>query len=186
MLVTAAHSSAAGDEAKVLLRRYCREGDQPAFTRFYRQHAGRLWRFLCARGLTAEDAYDLLAEAFLRFIQFVCKDLRSPIALLYRIAVNLHIDTHRRATFASAAVKHPIPEPDGESLAAKEEHEYLRSLIATLPRDEQNLLLLRYWIGLTHREVAAVLNLPEGTVRRQSASLIAKLRQRWLEDAGGG
>jgi RNA polymerase sigma factor (sigma-70 family) len=107
--------------------------------------------------------------------------------LLYRIAVNLQIDTHRRATVASAAVRHPLPEPDGESQArATEEHEFLRALIATLPRDEQNLLLLRYWIGLTHREVAAILNLPEGTVRRRSASLIAKLRQRWLEDADGG
>jgi RNA polymerase sigma-70 factor (ECF subfamily) len=183
--VTSADSSAARDEAKVLLKRYCRYGDQPAFTRFYQQHAGRLWRFLCARGLTADAAYDLLAEAFLRFIQVVCKDLRSPLALLYRIAVNLHIDTHRRATVASAAVNHPIPEPDGESQAAKEEHEYLRSLIATLPRDEQNLLLLRYWIGLTHREVAAILNLPEGTVRRQSAALIARLRQRWLEESRG-
>ena len=36
-----------------------------------------------------------------------------------------------------------------------------------LPEREQNLLLLRYWIGLSHQEVAQALDLPEGTVRRQ-------------------
>jgi DNA-directed RNA polymerase specialized sigma24 family protein len=30
-------------------------------------------------------------------------------------------------------------------------------------RGEQNLLLLRYWIGLTHKEIAINLKLPEGT-----------------------
>jgi RNA polymerase sigma-70 factor (ECF subfamily) len=58
----------------------------------------------------------------------------------------------------------------------------LRELLARLPENEQILLLLRYWIGLSHREVAQALDMPEGTVRRQSAELIAKLREYWSED----
>ena len=47
----------------------------------------------------------------------------------------------------------------------------------TPPESEQNLLLLRYWIGLSHKEVAQALGLPEGTVRRQCAEALGRLRE---------
>ena len=62
------------------------------------------------------------------------------------------------------------------------EREWVRRLVNKLPKDEQNLLLMRYWIGLTHREIAESINLPEGTVRRQAAASLKKLRQYWQED----
>jgi RNA polymerase sigma-70 factor (ECF subfamily) len=65
---------------------------------------------------------------------------------------------------------------------AQEAAAHLRELVGRLPEREQNLLLLRYWIGLSHQEVAQALDLPEGTVRRQSAQLIAKLRECWSKD----
>ncbi|MFQ5659811.1 MAG: RNA polymerase sigma factor [Gammaproteobacteria bacterium] len=173
-------------EAKQLLLRYCNEGDEAAFDRFYRQQANRLWRFLRARGCSADGAYDLLAETFLKFIRVVCKDPRSPVALLYRIAVNLHIDSYRRDTAS------PFVSDDAQSgvhidntAEFSDEHEYLRALIETLPKDEQNLLLMRYWIGLTHKEIAGIVEIPAGTIRRQCAAIIKKLRQRWQEENGG-
>ncbi len=165
-----------------LLERYCRQGDKSAFNSFYRQQSNRLWKFLRARGCNEDSAYDLLAEAFLKFIQVVCKDIRSPIALLYRIAINLHIDKYRRETAS------PIVSDTGQldhhidkSAGFDDEHEYLRALINTLPKDEQNLLLMRYWIGLTHKEIAGTLEMPEGTIRRQCAAIIKKLQQRWQD-----
>lgn len=169
-----------------LLHRYCREGDQSGFSAFYEQESGRLWRYLRARGSTQDNAYDLLAEAFLRFIQTICKDLRAPVALLYRIAINLQIDSYRRAAASPiVASDYDADERADESAQYNDEHEYLRALVRTLPEDEQNMLLLRYWIGLNHREVAATMNLPEGTVRRRSAAAIQQLRVRWEEDNRG-
>jgi RNA polymerase sigma-70 factor (ECF subfamily) len=168
------------DEARELLRKYCREGDEGAFARFYRSQADRLWRYLRRRGSDAETAYDQVGEAFLRFLQSVCKDPASPVALLYRIAINLQIDEFRRRR-ASPVI------PDADSVAdqvpagadADDELGYVRHLVGQLPEDEQNLLLLRYWIGLTHREIAEMLGMPEGTVRRRAAELLASLRARW-------
>ena len=79
-----------------LIKRFCRKNDQAAFQAFYRMQSDKLWRFLCARGANNELAYDLLAEAFLKFSQNICKDPRAPVAFLYRIAINLHIDNYRR------------------------------------------------------------------------------------------
>lgn len=164
-----------------LIRLYCRDGDANAFREFYRSQSPRLWKFLVARGCLPEDAYDLVSESFIRFIQTVCRDPRAPRAFLYRIATNLRIDALRRAR---ARPTEPLPgDPPMETDApAQEAAAHLRELVERLPESEQNLLLLRYWIGLSHQEVAQALDLPEGTVRRQSAELIAKLRECWGVD----
>lgn len=169
-------------QARQLLQRYCSDGDQAAFERFYRQHSVRLWRFLRARGAGHDAAYDLLSEAFTRFIQTICQDLRAPLGLLYRIAVNLQIDAWRRERTAGVSADDAVRTAEPVAVQAVDEHEYLRQLIGRLPESEQNLLLMRYWIGLTHREIASILELPEGTVRRRAADLLNELRRRWDEE----
>lgn len=164
-----------------LIKRYCRVNDQAAFRSFYRSQSDKLWRFLIARGANSESAYDLLSEAFLKFVQNICKDPRAPVAFLYRIAINLHIDSHRRQQARPEDVNTEIVETSTYPGMATDEREWVRRLVNTLPKDEQNLLLMRYWIGLTHREIAENIGLPEGTVRRQAAAALKKLRERWQE-----
>ena len=167
-----------------LLESYCRKGDESSFNTFYQSQAPRLWRYLRARGSSPEAAHDLIAEAFLRFLQVICRDPRHPVALLYRIAGNLQIDAWRRLKnsplqIAEDPAAEPVAGDDGD------EREYLRALMKTLPEYEQNLLLLRYWIGLTHKELAEVVAKPEGTVRRQCAQALHILKQRWREHEHG-
>lgn len=163
-------------EARALLEQYCREGNGSAFERFYRQHSKRLWRFLRFRGVSEDAAYDLVAETFLRFIQVICNDLSSPLALLYRIATNLKIDSWRRSRHETGS-----PMADAPAYSEPEEQVFLRRLVAGLPESEQNLLLMRYWIGLTHKEIADITGQPAGTVRRRTAELLEQLRQEWAE-----
>lgn len=165
-------------EARLLLKQYCRDGKRSAFDQFYRQHSRRLWRFLRFRGVTEDAAYDLVAEAFLRFVQVVCKDLRSPLALLYRIATNLKIDQWRRSQH-EAVSGNPDTAP---AYSEPEEQVFLRRLVSRLPESEQNLLLMRYWIGLTHKEIAEVTDQPAGTVRRRTAELLEQLRHEWATE----
>lgn len=166
-------------DPRELIGRYCRDADAAAFRAFYRSQAGRLWRFLLARGCDRASADDLLSEAFLKFIQSVCRNPRSPVALLYRIAINLHIDSHRRRQ--ASPIDTSVDPQAFETTAAPDpnEHQHVRALVQKLPESEQNLLLMRYWIGLTHKEIAQTLDMPQGTVRRQCAEILERLRQRW-------
>lgn len=169
------------DDPVALVRRWCRKGDEAAFSDFYRGHSERLWRFLVARGVDRETAYDVLADAFERWMGSVCRDPRAPVALLYRIAINRATDLHRRRR-----VREPADPVDPATLGAPADDVGLShdtdTLLAELPQDEQNLLLLRYWVGLTHREVAAVLEKPEGTIRRETARILHRLRERLDDD----
>ena len=165
-----------------LIRLYCREDDAEAFREFYRAQAPRLWKYLVARGCAPEDAYDLLSETFTRFFQSICRDWHAPVAFLYRIATNLRIDAWRRT---QASPVNPVADCDYSEQAADltpEQAAHVRQLVTNLPPHEQNLLLLRYWIGLSHKELAQVLESPEGTVRRQCAEALELLRKRWEQD----
>jgi RNA polymerase sigma factor (sigma-70 family) len=167
-----------------LIRRYCRDRDEAAFREFFRTQSPRLWKYLVARGCNSEDAYDLVAETFARFFQNVCRDPSSPVALLYRIAVNLRIDVWRRERASPVDVR---ANPDHEPVASDsttDEDAAIRQLVAQLPEREQNLLLLRYWIGMSHKEIAEVLAQPEGTVRRQCSEALAMFRERWERHGG--
>jgi len=165
------------DESGDLIRRWCRSADERAFRAFYRRHAEPLWRFACARGCDPDSAYDVVADSFERFVARICRNPRQPVAFLYRIAINRMTDLARRR-----AVREPAPPADPDMLAAAgnaaEAGADLDQLFGKLAHDEQNLLLLRYWVGLTHREVADVLAQPEGTVRRRAADLLARIRAR--------
>ena len=171
------------DQARQLLERYCRNSDQAAFNSFYRSSSGKLWQFLRARGCGDAEAYDLLAEAFMKFIQVVCKDLRAPVALLYRIVINLHIDSYRHNKSSPLTSDTNLVEEQVDTKTDfSDQRDYVEYLMNSLPQDEQNLLFMRYWTGFTHKEIAEILDMPEGTIRRQCAAIIKKLQQRWQEE----
>lgn len=158
------------------IRHWCRTGDERAFHAFYTGQAERLWRFLVARGSDEETAYDVVADAFERFVGTVCRDPEYPVALLYRIAINRATDLARRQAVREPGM--PVdPDTRGGSAEATEARAELEGLLGGLDAREQDLLLLRYWVGLTHREAARVLDLPEGTLRRRSAELVRRLRR---------
>lgn len=163
---------AEGDD---LIRHWCRSGDDAAFDRFYTAQAPALWRFVVLRGVDREEAYDLVADAFARFIGSACRRPDAPRALLYRIALNLVTDWFRRRRVR------PVSgiEPDGlrHGQPPAELAEEARRLLASLDPGEQNLLLMRYWLGMTHREIAAALEIPEGTARRQAAALLNRMQE---------
>ncbi len=172
------------NSAKELLEHYCKDADNTAFSKFYRSESPRLWQFLRNRGCNDEGAYDLLSEAFLKFIQVVCKDLRAPVALLYRIAINSHIDSYRRDKASPIdQVDIDVEQQADQKTDYGSQQSYLEDILKNLPQDEQNLLFMRYRVGLTHKEIANMMELPEGTVRRQCATILNKLKQKWQDDA---
>lgn len=176
-LITKVLSADAGKSCE-LIQRYCKSGDTGAFAAFYRSQSKRLWRFLVARGCDGEAAYDICSEAFLRFSQTVCKDPASPEAFLFRIALNLYIDQLRRQRIAPVSYLADEDLPDVIADDDPEQHLHnrqVRALVGTLESTEQNLLLMRYWLGMTHKEVAQSLEMPEGTVRRRCSEALHKL-----------
>ena len=73
------------------------------------------------------------------------------------------------------------PDPETTSIRRDEERTLAR-LMATLPDEHREVLILREIEELGYREIAAVTDLPIGTVMSRLARARAALKERWLAE----
>ncbi|WP_346620856.1 RNA polymerase sigma factor [Blastococcus montanus] len=153
-----------------------RSVDDPAeFAPLFDRHAATVHRYLGRR--VGELADDLLSETFL--IAFRRREAYRPDHVEVRpwllgIATNVvhgHVRTEQRRykTLARAAAEPERPGDDPGDAAGRLDAQALRgplaaALAALKPRDRDALLLLA-WGQLGYEEIAAVLDVPVGTVR---------------------
>lgn len=127
----------------------------------------------CARmlGETAE-AHDVAQETFVRLWRDRDK-LRDPVtvtAWVYRTATRLAVDRLRQRRHEAPAIDPAAAAATLASAATPESLSDSRSTLAALagaiPADELEALVLSRADGLTHPEIAEVLQVSERTVRR--------------------
>jgi len=148
----------------------CR-GDQRAFERLYRAHAG--WVFgLCLR-LTnqRETAQDCTQEAFVAAWRALPRfEQRSQFSSwLYRIAVNTVLARRRRAG-GLQLVSAETHAPELERVAGPGDAAGpidLERAIARLPQGARDVLVLVGLYGYSHDEAAAQLGIAAGTSKAQ-------------------
>ncbi|TDE20039.1 RNA polymerase sigma factor [Actinomadura sp. 6K520] len=141
---------------------------------------------LCGRWAEAED---LSAEAFLRAYRALCgygpervAALR-PRAWLLTILANVWRNSLRSAARrpqAGPLEEAPDPPDPGEGVAdaaaRRETGRELAALLARLPHDQRAAVVLRHVTDLPVAEIAAVLGMPEGTVKSHISRGLARLR----------
>jgi RNA polymerase sigma-70 factor (ECF subfamily) len=103
---------------------------------------------------------------------------------LYGIATNVlrnrrrALWRHRRLVEQLAGVQGEIVVLDASARAeAAEQMRSLLSLVATLPRQQQDVVALCVWSGLSYEEAATALAVPIGTVRSRLARARAALAE---------
>jgi RNA polymerase sigma-70 factor (ECF subfamily) len=175
----------------------CRRGEVSALESLYRIYGSRLWR-LCRNLLRnrgdAEDAVqDLFLKVFERLGQF---DGRSSFSTwLYRLAVNeclnrLAVRRGRNLCLQkqAPALQPAPPESPLEGSSRLEQREALEGWLQDLDPRSRSLLVLREVEGLSYREIARILECPEGTVMSGLSRARTKLKnharnQATLEDS---
>ena len=130
-------------------------------------------------------AQDVFARVFDKRREF--KGASKFSTWLWRIAVNRCYDEMRRpmnrATTESlddesnTVVLDIVAEGNSprDSVAAQEEAELVRQCLMRLPEHYRAVLVLRHYENLKLREIAEVLDLPEGTVNSRMAVALAEL-----------
>jgi RNA polymerase sigma-70 factor (ECF subfamily) len=162
-------------------------GDAGAFALLVRRWQGPIRR-LCTR-MTGDEhrAEDLTQETFAR--AFALRETFRREArfstFLWRIALNLCSDecraTARRAERSLDDGPGECSEPRAtapapHALAAQREQAgMVREALAQLPEHYRSVVVLRHYEGLKFREIAHVLNIPEGTVKSRMAEALNRL-----------
>jgi RNA polymerase sigma factor (sigma-70 family) len=155
-------------------------GDSAAFVELFWRRGPAVHAYL-ARRAGRQEADDLLSEVWLRAFKGRA-GLRGPDALpwLYGIARNILLAHWRQSMRPPAPVEMPDPLdpwPDTDSrVDAVAQRESIRRVLAMLPEDEREVLLLVVWEQLTPAEVALVLGLPQGTARSRLHRALSAFR----------
>jgi RNA polymerase sigma-70 factor, ECF subfamily len=162
-----------------------------AFATLYSRHRESVFRYLRARCTNDDDALDLTAVTFER--AFVAIPRYRPLgagfsAWLLRIARNAAIDHSRRqrARPASAALEsaeRQAARDDPEAAAiASDEHRRVRELVRTLPEPQRDALALRYSVGLTARQIGAVIGKSEEATQKLITRALSDLKEAYRNE----
>jgi RNA polymerase sigma-70 factor (ECF subfamily) len=180
-----------GTTDEQLMWRTAIQDDETAFTGLVYRWQPPILR-LCRRMIgDLHRAEDLTQETFSRvFSNRKSYQQKSRFSTwLWRIALNLCYDELRapqrreepwsgpedetdESTFVSSA-----PTPDSRAASA-EENELLRQALQSLPETYRTVLILRHYQDLKFREIADVLDIPEGTVKSRMAEALTQLNRR--------
>lgn len=178
------------DEADLVVR--AAAGDRSAFGVLVERYAGvarRVARAVLGNPEDADDAaQDAMLSALVKLDQY---DPRRPFGpWLLRIVANAATDRRRRRTVrrvepldAALTAGGPRPDTTAERRALGER---LRQALAELPERRRVAVVLFDVEGYSHAEIAAVLGIPEGTVRSEVFHARRRLRALladWKEDA---
>jgi RNA polymerase sigma-70 factor (ECF subfamily) len=160
------------------------DGETAAFDVLVRRYQETIFRLARRMTRNAEDARDLTQEAFVHAYRSLAR-FQGQAAFstwLYRIAVNLclnHLKAARREDPAEVREGHPDVRDDALSaLMAAERNRALANAIDELPPQQRATLTLRVHQGLSHREIAEVLQCAEGTAKANYFHAIRALQRK--------
>jgi RNA polymerase sigma-70 factor (ECF subfamily) len=160
-------------------------GDSHAFAELVRRHRDRLWAVALRTLGDREEAADAVQEALLSAFRRA-DTFRGDAAVttwLHRIVVNACLDrARRRAVRPTTPLGELDPPQRGDDVSAAEQRLDVARALAQIPEAQRLALVLVDMEGLPVSEAAAILGVPEGTVKsrcaRGRAALAPLLRPR--------
>lgn len=133
-----------------------------AYVDCFREHFPRLAGYCATMVGDPHLGHELAQEAFARlFGKWV--GVREPKAYVYLVATNLAREHWRRQRFEATAYA-DVARLERDEVAAPDLA--VRDLVERLPGRQREAVLLRYYADLPVAEVADLMKLPEGTVKR--------------------
>lgn len=160
-----------------------------------REHARFVFRVAYSVLRNHHDAEDAAQETFLRVLRHrqEMDAVADPRAWLARVAWRIAVDRVRRAPERTEDDLAPLLEqlhsPQASALQLASDAQMLRlteSMVATLPVELRDVLTLSTLEELNSREIAEILDIPEGTVRTRLQRARQQLKEKLTELLKGG
>lgn len=143
------------------------------FTQFYDEYFSKVYNYVYYRVNDSHDVDDLTSTIFYKLFEkrdYYCADKAPLFAWVFSIARNTITDYYRRRGRDTYI---PLETIDGllsselgpEDIAEKNEvEEQLHRALRSLSDRERDIIALKFWSGLTNREIAKVTGLSESNI----------------------
>lgn len=154
-------------------------GNDKAFLQLFQQYEQDLYRMAFIYVKNQNDALDVVQETAYKSFKSI-KELKEPKYFktwLLRIGISCSLDILRKR-------KNVVPlKPDFEEFLLGVVNEdlvseiALKALIEELHEEEKSVILLRFYQGMTIKEISETLNIPLGTAKTILYRGLGKLRK---------
>lgn len=169
------------DELQII--KDCQAGNFSKFTKLYDAYHEPLYRFIYYRVHHKETAEDLLSTVFIKALENI-KQFNSSKgtfgAWVYRIARNTIIDHFRQhkttddiTTIFDLSDKTNIP----RDFDSREQLTKAWKYLANLNSLQRDIVIMRVWDGLSHKEIAETLSMTEASVKMSFSRSLSKLQK---------
>ena len=173
----------------------CKAGNSAAFGTLVSRYEDRLFNTVVRLVDNAEDARDVVQEAFLHAYQSLhaFKGDSLFFTWLYRIAVNTAISMKRKKRHVlriqpGGEDKNTIDPLDpsestqpGHSLEMAEEERKVHDALSKLSEEHRAVLILKDMEGMKYEDMAEVLGVPIGTIRSRLHRARLEIRELFLQ-----
>lgn len=172
-------STSMESEAEIIAA--CQRGELERFGELYDRYIAKIYRFIYFKTLHKETAEDLASKTFLNALESIgsVHPERGISPWLYRIARNAVID-HYRAARRTVAIEDVWDMADAGDIAAASDAKLklraLKSHLVALSPLEREVVLLRVWGDLAHREIADAVGKSEDHAKVIFSRAVKKLR----------
>ncbi len=166
--------------------------DKRKFIYFYDKYVDRITRYVFHRVADQHVTEDLVSKTFFHALKHLGKFRWQGVtfgAWLYRIASNEVLAFLRNRTYwhtddSRDIQDQPHQQPDQlEDLIDRENKARINHCLNQLDEKSQDVLVLSFWESLSIREIAAILNMPEGTVKVTKMRARQALQKLWAEES---
>lgn len=150
------------------------------FSEVYRRYARPIYRYCLFRTNSRQEAEDVTAEAFMRYLEKGASGKKLTASWLFKVAANLCVDYHRKAVRLKL-LDEGVPESAADASSPWRDPDVWKAL-ARLREIEQQVIFLKAVEDMSFKEVAAFLRMRESSVKALFYRGIGKLRKA-LEEA---
>jgi RNA polymerase sigma-70 factor (ECF subfamily) len=188
-MTTAIDQPTTGENEKELLQ-CLQSNDQRRFSRVYDRYSAAVFGLILKWVSDAGAAENLLQDVFVK--AWRCRSLYDPqkgrlFTWLHNIARNVCIDHMRSKAYKKSKVSF-LCDDLAELYEAKQAESFqpdiigLRNIVKTLRNEEKEVVELMYFKGMTQKEIAAMMEIPLGTVKTRISRAIKNLKSFFLKD----
>ena len=161
----------------------CRNGNWGKFDQIYDHYLPKIYRYIYYRIGHKQTAEDLSSAVFLKIVQGL-HTYRSEQGVFatwgYRISRNTLID-HQRARKPTADLQEAWDVASAENVELQADAavkiESVKQMIKQLPPDVQEIVKMRVWDELSHKEIAEILDISEENSKTIFSRALASLKQ---------
>mgnify|MGYP003333044291 CR=1 FL=1 len=167
------------DDPELLLA--IKSGDHKAFKKFFEKHHAFLYHFLLKKGMSEQQAEDLVQQAFV-MIWEKRADIdpqKSLRAYLFRIAYTRMLNVIRDNSKFDGNTETPEKEGSEEADASIQNRELAKAIetaIQSMPEKRQTVFRLCYIQEFTYKDAAEVLEVSVKTIENHMGLALKELR----------